>query len=365
MRIGLTLPELAKQITRERDERKDFVAPTTLFKFRAIGERGSVNFSVGKNTYLVEPTRHCQRQICSRAGIPAPYADRCMQAEGGLGLLADNINWWWKNAPEKRMLRTLMNGHQTGRAFLSDRYRPLDNYDLAECVLPILQDAGCEVISSQITETRLYIQAATPRLQADVNRIADARAKGLHTRINEIVQAGAIISNSEVGQGALNIDPMLYFLVCLNGLVLPRVIRRHHIGRRQDPLFELDSASEYYTDKTRQQDDKAFWMKVSDVVRGLFDKDRFDHHVQQIADTKEQKLESGTKAVEVVTERFKFDDHEKEGVLNHLIEGGDLSLFGLINAVTRTADDCESYDRAVEFERFGGQILELPKSTWN
>jgi len=33
-------------------------------------------------------------------------------------------------------------------------------------------------------------------------------------------------------------------------------------------------------------------------------------------------------------------------LLRHLIEGGDLSQYGLINAVTRTAEDAKFYDRA-------------------
>ena len=64
-------------------------------------------------------------------------------------------------------------------------------------------------------------------------------------------------------------------------------------------------------------------------------------------------------------QRFQLNDNEKDNILNHLIEGGDLSLFGLINAVTRTASDVESYDRSIELQRIGGKIIELPKNVWN
>ena len=49
--------------------------------------------------------------------------------------LATNVNEWFHNKPERRMIRTL---DGQARAFLSDRYRRLDNYDLASTVLPIL-----------------------------------------------------------------------------------------------------------------------------------------------------------------------------------------------------------------------------------
>jgi hypothetical protein len=362
MKTGLALPELAKQIKREHKEAHDFRAPTTKFHYQSDADRGFIRFKVDKKNYEAYPTNHCLRQIGARVGIPSQYVDK--MRGGHCPLLADNINWWWKNTPEKRMLRTLCNGSTVARAFLSEVYRPLDNFDLAEVVLPVLNDAGCEILSSQITETRMYIQAATPRLEADLARVAEGRKTGSHTRVNDPVQAGIVISNSEVGSGALKVEPMLYRLVCLNGLVLAQAIRKFHIGKRSDPMFELDQAAEYYSDATRQLDDKAFWSKVRDVVTGIFDKGRFQNVVEKFASTKEQKI-NGIEAVEEITQRFQLRENEKEGVLNHLIEGGDLSLFGLINAVTAASSDIEDYDRAVDFERFGGEIMELPRNVWN
>ena len=46
-------------------------------------------------------------------------------------------------------------------------------------------------------------------------------------------------------------------------------------------------------------------------------------------------------------------------------KGAFLSLWGLANAVTRSAEDCESYDRAIEMERIGGQVIELEPSVFN
>jgi hypothetical protein len=61
-----------------------------------------------------------------------------------------------------------------------------------------------------------------------------------------------------------------------------------------------------------------------------------------------------------------FDDGPLPPKTNKVLDIlGDLSLFGLINAVTRTASDVESYDRSVELQRIGGKIIELPKSVWN
>jgi hypothetical protein len=353
MKQAKTLAQLASQIKRESDERMDFVAPTTKLRYLPDGDVGRVAFRAtmlnGRQKECeATPTRHCLRQIASRSNIPAQYVDRMTGAN--CPLLAQNVNWWWKHQPEKRMLRTLLNGDHVARAFVSNRYRPLENSDLAAIILPKLAQLECEVLSCEITETRLYIQAATPKVAAKL--------------VGDVVRAGIVIGNSEVGAGALSLEPLLYYLRCLNGMIMPRVMRRYHIGRHSDPMFELDEAAEYYTDKTKEMDDRAFWMKVKDVVDGLFDKDRFKAMVDAFQGTQDQRIK-GVESVEQVATRFQLNDDEKNDVLNHLIEGGDLSLFGLINAVTRTATDVESYDRSVELERVGGRLIELPKSTWN
>ena len=59
-----------------------------------------------------------------------------------------------------------------------------------------------------------------------------------------------------------------------------------------------------------------------------------------------------------------FNQSEQSGVLTHLIQGGDLSAYGLMNAVTRTSQDLENYDRATEFEAMGSQVLNMPRKTW-
>ena len=60
-----------------------------------------------------------------------------------------------------------------------------------------------------------------------------------------------------------------------------------------------------------------------------------------------------------------LSEGEQGSVLRHLIDGGDLTQWGLSNAVTRHSQDVDSYDRATELERMGGQIVELNPSQWN
>lgn len=176
------------------------------------------------------------------------------------------------------------------------------------------------------------------------------------------MQAGIVISNSEVGLGAVKVEPLMYRLACLNGMIVAdSSLSKYHVGRG----FETDLAEEFFKDETRKADDKAFWLKVRDVVSGALDKDIFPKIAERLKEsTKDEISKDPVKAVEEVREKFNLRDTEKSGVLQHLIKGGDLTRYGLIQAMTQTSQSCDDYDRATELERFGGQVLELPKNQW-
>ena len=66
----------------------------------------------------------------------------------------------------------------------------------------------------------------------------------------------------------------------------------------------------------------------------------------------------------MTAKKFGLTEAERGSVLTHLIRGGDLSQYGLVNAVTRAAEDADDYDRATAFETLGGRIVELPRAEW-
>lgn len=237
------------------------------------------------------------------------------------------------------------------RAVLSDRYRRLDNYDLAESVLPILQRLeGARFESVELTETKMYLKVITPRFEYEI-------APG------DLVQAGIVITNSEVGCGTLSVQPLLYRLVCRNGLIASdRALRKTHVGRT---LQSEDDPITVFRDDTLAADDKAFFLKVRDVVEAAVSEATFRQVAQKMQKTRDIRLTGDpVKAVEVLANRYTLNDSERAGVLRHLIVEGDLSAYGIVNAVTHFSDDVEDYDRATEFEALGGKLIELPASDW-
>lgn len=332
--------------------RRDFVAPGSELSMKAVplmssGEGAQKDHVLkvnGHGEFPIRPIAH--EQIASRTGIPNKYYEAMRVAAPDL--LVTNVNHWFHAADNKRMVRTL---DGKARAFLSDRYRPLDNLDLARVTLPLLSKMGVRVESSELTEKRLYIKAVTEKITAEVRK-------------GDVVQAGIVVSNSEIGMGSVKVEPMVFRLVCTNGLIInDAAMKKYHVGRAG---AEGDLASEFFRDETRKADDKAFWMKVRDVVEGSFQADVFNRWVDRMRDATERIIDvNPVGVVEVVRRDHALDEAAGSDILQHLIRGGDLTQYGLLNAVTRASQDVPDYDRATELERLGGEILSLEDGEWN
>ncbi len=342
MKQGRTIIQLAQELERQRMARKDYIADTRNLEVETVAGKTRVTLGMDDNseTFLVNELVH--KQFADRLQIPQRYYNK-MRTEYPR-LLDKNINSWFNQSPERRMIRTL---DGNARAFLSDRYRRLDNLELADSVLPIIKEMkGAEIVSSQVTDTHMYIKLINKRLKAEVT-------------LGDIVQAGIVISNSEVGLGSLKVEPLLYRLVCKNGLIVKDYAqRRYHVGKQ---IENEDSAYEIFSDETLAQDDKAFFMKVQDTVRTAIDQVKFNLSVEKLrAAMYESTGPDPVKTVEVLADKYILNQNERGSILRHFIMGADNSKYGLINAVTRASQDVKEYTRATDLERLGGEILAVP-----
>lgn len=354
MKTGKSLVELATEIQRLAENKRDYVANTFNMKMSAASLTvGDIN-----NSYVINSVGH--GQIAQFCDIPQKYYDKMRDVAPDL--LATNVNCWFAKFPAVRMVRTLDN---SVRAFLSDRYRPLENEDLAEAVLPVIGDMGLDIMSCQVTDTRLYIKAVDGKVNRELAKTGAHLGDGGHT-IVRVTSPAITISNSEVGMGALSIQAGVYDRFCSNlATFSERSMRKYHVGGKHELVGEEMFAM--LSDDTRAKTDVAVWAQVRDVVKGAFDRARFDALVDKIEGSQEDKLDKTADVVKVVnlaSRKLGLNEAEGKSVLQHLIQGADLSRFGLYNAVTRASQDVESYDRASELEKVGASVIELPKSEW-
>ena len=346
MKTGRTLVDLAQELERQLHTKKDLIVPSALLHHET-GLDGEIRLSIdapdGAQQYGLTPL--ARRQLADKLHIPYAYFERMREQQPEL--LDRNVNTWLRRDEDRRMLRAL-DGRV--RAVLSDRYRRLDNFDLAEAVLPILQRLPDAVFESvELTETRMYLKVVTPRVTHEM-------APG------DIVQAGVVVSNSEVGQGMLAVQPLLFRLKCRNGLIAQdHALQKTHVGRS----VAETAAEAAYKDDTRAADDKAFFLKVRDVVEAAVTEASFLQAAHKLQRTLGIPLVGNpVRTVEVLAQRYTLNEVERNGVLRHLIADGDLSGYGLVNAVTHYSQEVTDYDRATEFEALGGRLIDLSAQDW-
>ena len=344
-KLGLDLQDLAKKITDQAERKVDMVVDSRSMQLLPTEENDAttsapVLMSIADSKNLeITPTAH--RQLAGRLKIPFNYYERVM--ENNPVLLTENVNNWLGQTENKRMIRTYGSDGSTVwdvmRADLSNKYLAFDNEDVAEAVLPVMFDENLEVISSNVTERKLYIKAVTDRLTGEIKE-------------GDVVRGGVIVSNSEVGFGSVNVQAYIERLVCMNGMIAEKSFSRRHIGVAQD-ITDLLSRD------TLNKTSDALVGQVQDVVKNVLSNEGFNTILGKLQETTEVEIAKPIDAVEIIQKQFSFTDNEKDSVLNHLIKGGDTTKWGLTNAVTRTSQDLEDYDRATEFEAFGWDIANM------
>ena len=150
MKSGISLVDMAKEIQRQADLKADYMLDTRSLRLEPFDSKLYLNAYDQSGVPALEPLEVnsiAHRQIGTHLKIPAAYYDKMLEEYPQL--LAQNVNAWFQREPSVRMIRTI---EGTARAFLSNRYRRIDNLDIAGIVLPVLQDMeGMHFESCQLT----------------------------------------------------------------------------------------------------------------------------------------------------------------------------------------------------------------------
>ena len=350
MKTGRSLKDLAIEVERQHENKVDLLVGT---RNMAVSEQESPRQALlsvmegpSDQGFTDLPMSDVAlQQLCGLTKIPIQYARRMLVDTPDL--FADNANAWLDHVNKTQMVRIL---DDQCRAIVSDRYQRIDNIDILKQALPpLVERMGSKelnVVSCEITPSKLYLKIADTRLTAKIKE-------------GDIVQGGVVITNSEVGQGACQIAPMIYRLICSNGMVSADTsYRRHHVGARSQ-LGE--HTSRLLSDEAIAAEDHAILLQIRDVVSGAFDEAFFRSTVDQLIHATEVKLRDVPKTVEVLKKTVGLTDDEGSGIIRHLIEGGDPSQYGLIQAITAYSQEIVDYDRASDFEKLGGKVLDMPQ----
>jgi hypothetical protein len=294
--------------------------------------------SHGRQTFPL--TQHGSLQLADKAGIPREYYEAMLNA-GMTDLTAANVNAWLTKNSDRRLVR-IADGKV--RALLSDRYRILDNYDLAVLTMQRVKENNATIQQCSLTETRMYIKAVVPHFRESI-------------KAGDDIVPGLVVSNSEVGDGAFRVEPFTFRLVCSNGTIGESKLYQVHLGKRME-LGEL-----IYKDDTRKAADEYLWKQVRDVIDSTFNRDVLRLIVDQQRKAMDLPLSEDPKKIQevfdVTAKNLSISDKATNDLFRYFAREGGTTVFDMVNGITRLAQDFdEKYDERVRLERAAGKLLE-------
>ncbi|WP_327258242.1 DUF932 domain-containing protein [Streptomyces sp. NBC_01244] len=356
------LSDLAQILQRQQNAKIDMVAPASALTVQGgnVTVQGlppiltDTGVTMADGTY--RPTTVADEGIAAKLGIPLAYLRR-MRADK-VDLYDANVMGWLAEDPSRKFLLRGFTGEQGGegilRAFLSDSYKRIDNFDVLMAALSGVKESGHEVkiTGCDLTERRMIVRVESEHIKV----LAPALLRGYRSPFTgqsgdelPIVSAGFVIANSEVGAGAFTITPRITVKVCENGMTIQKdALRAVHLGAK------LDEGVIRWSGDTETKNLELITAQARDAVTTFLDRDYVEAKLTAIEKEAGRQITDPVKTVEVVSKKLKFTDSLRESIMGHFIRGGQTTAGGLMQAITATAQTLDDADAAFELE---GQAL--------
>jgi hypothetical protein len=315
----MKLENLIEELERQKPLKWDKRISSSELKMVPLETQVKLQFDSDSSFSIIQP---CHNQIAEKLEIPHKYYHK-MESEAP-ELLAENVNTWLQKTEKDFFIRGL---GDSVRAFLSDRYRVIDHLDILYCSLNELQAHEAEVEDCFLSEIELNIKVRSQKLKDFVRHRDD------------LIMGGLFLTNSETGHKALRVEPRLFRVKCSNGMIIEEFVTREiHIG---DEVF-----------------DDMIYLSIRKSIRELFS--RFGEITQSMREATEVKIKSPQKVINNVVEQYRLSEDQKENILIAFGAEPEYDKYGIANAITLAAQKEETWEKSVELEKIGGNLIALP-----
>ena len=166
-------------------------------------------------------------------------------------------------------------------------------------------------------------------------------------KLNDIVQGGVSLRNSEVGDGVLSVALSIFRLVCLNGMIAPVDLfgyRRRHIGKRVENAEQHDASTVIAATHT--------------ILESVEAGDAFGQFMDRV-NASTQKVMHKNWISKLARNKASVSKSEQAQIEDNFVRDGDTSLWGAVNAITYTAHTA-STRRSDDLHLIGGKVLTSP-----
>lgn len=319
-----------ERLTAVADEMEPKWKDYTSTEFVHLGPDGSVIFSghdekgadVSKEANITE---HAFGQICNSVGVPAGYIKKCID-HNQEGLAIQNYETWAAiTKPGNLIIRTY---DDAVHAQVTSRYNVFDHSDVMHGIMDAMNDPSIrgryEANQAFLSPDKLHIRFV------DFENPLRVAGDVLHT--------GFTVNSNNVGSGAFSIKYFIYRFACKNGIVRIQdggmLFRQTHLNSFReigtelfkDIIFKVKDLDE----ATKKQIEAAASAKLEEVAF-------------------EQNLAKAQKDLH-------FGKSGKEKIIELADSEYDHTQWGLINAITQTAQDY-TLDSRLEMEEWCGRQL--------
>lgn len=339
--------KLIEKLEEQKNRKRDLIVPASKIKMTDNLNIEVINNNALGSAEFFAPNDLMETQLGDRLKIPRGYYQ---SMKSNLPhLLTENVNEWLKfNGSKKYLLRTFTNGEEMGtaRAFLSDRYNLIDNYDVLTAGLEAIHkmNVNVEIRRAEVSETKMYLHVVCPEIEQEAEAFLREYLKDNSAAGNGII-SGFVLTNSEVGRGAFEIRPRAVICKCNNGLIVAdERFRKLHLGG----ILEEGEVS--WSQVTRQKNYELIISQTQDAIRTYLSPEYLGQMIEKIAKLNEITLEHPVDTVEnVCVELGISDDHRYNVISNFIKDGAGKNALGIFQAVTREAQSME-IDKQDEIE---------------
>jgi hypothetical protein len=185
-------------------------------------------------------------------------------------------------------------------------------------------------------------------------RVRRAAEREGHQVADDVLFAGFVFSNSEVGQGAFRMTPRLEVKACTNGLVLNAETKaKPHIGGR------LEEGLVQWSQETLQANLALIIAQTKDAVTSFLDPEFVKAQVAALEKTAGIEIQRPAAVVPIVSKRLGFTQVQADNILSHFIKGGQQTAGGVMQAITSVAQTVGDGDVALEMEQVAVRSMTL------
>ena len=329
--------EALDQAQRAVDEREDILAPVKDIE-ATLDDDGNFCFNVEGREF--KPTDHAIEQFAIRAKVPSSSVMRELrnaedydQQDGECMVsLAENALRRLDQDKEYR-LRTYTDG--TCRAFVTDKYAPIDNRWYLEVLQEFLPDGRLSHWKGD--EDTIFGNVLLPDTILDYGTDDDSDYGGMIS-----------IGNCEIGKRRISQVPSLFRSICMNGCIWGQVsgkqIKRRHIGTIDLVELKLEIGKNIEHQLPLLPNGITKFLAMRELENG-------DVSMKNI--------------IAAVCKDERFSKKESTTVFEQYaqFENQDRNLFGVVNAITRAG---QTFDNAtwVKFDEVGGSLIDTNASRW-